>query len=179
MYPSYVSEKCQGLVWARGKCAVAASVQLAESKDPQPAFWIRNPFWLCCSADQSHIKRHRKFILVFKHYAICRCHWGDFSTGSFIWHWLSKSWKCGLFKRIISLERVSYITVILFNLDVFVYIFLYDYRLFWLYNVHHESRTFLNTVLNLFVHFNPFPRSQTYLTCARPLTSQMSLQIFL
>lgn len=88
LHPSYVPEKCQGLLGVRGKRAVAVSVQLAESEEPQPALWVRNAFWLCWSADQSHIKRRSKLILLFKYYAIGYCHWGDFSTHS---SWLSWS----------------------------------------------------------------------------------------
>lgn len=66
----------------RRKRAVAVSVQLAESEDPQPALGVRNAFRLCRSADQSHIKRPCEIILLFKCYATLCCHWGDFCTYS-------------------------------------------------------------------------------------------------
>lgn len=69
IHSSYMPEKCQVLLGVRRKRAVAVSVQLAESEDPQPALWVRYAFRLCWSADQSHIKRRCKLILLF-YYAI-------------------------------------------------------------------------------------------------------------
>lgn len=112
IYPSYMPEKCQGLLEVRRKRAVAVRIQLAESEDPQPALWVRNAFWLCWSADQSHIKRQWKLILLLKYYAIGYCHWGDFSPHSSLsdtWLSWSRLYLKGLFDLTLTFFNVSLI----------------------------------------------------------------------
>lgn len=66
--PSFIhARKVSRPLGVRQERAVAVSVQLAESEDLQPAFWVRNAFRLLWSADQLYIKRRWKIILLFKY----------------------------------------------------------------------------------------------------------------
>lgn len=74
IHPTYMPEKCQGLLGVTRKRAVAVSIQLADCEDPQPALWVRNALWLRWSADHAHFKRYWRLILLFKDYTKSYCH---------------------------------------------------------------------------------------------------------
>ena len=98
IHPSYMPEKCQGLLGVKRKRAVAASVQLAAGGEPRPALCVRNVFWSCWSADQSHIKRQWKLILILH-------------TGS-VWHLIelllkAKDWFTSLLLKCVDCPNAS------------------------------------------------------------------------